>query len=336
MAMAQQGWRCPTCGATNPFGNGRCRICQLVPPPALIPQAAPSRVYTGAPAPPPVASRAPSPVPPAPILLPPPGGWQPPNAGAAPPMSTLPPPPGAPPPPGWYPTAPTRRSGRRGWIIAACIVVPLVLLGVGGFLFARSTDPAAARDRDAAENALLTNSDLGGTFHEVLHRAVARTRGGIRVDEDVNECAAAGDAFENHGVAVVDSLLQSQSGLSMQLVAEEVAVVETPDAATPVLDSIVGTTRECVQAAMQKGAGGVNIAVSLSAAPAPSLGDRAARFEGTAGAGAVGLSIDIVVVQQGRAIVMVMTVDTTGSLGGRSIESMTQTLLSRLQPHFST
>ena len=211
----------------------------------------------------------------------------------------------------------------------------LLLIGIG-IVFARGTDPGAGKDRDAAERALLVNTDLGGSFREVLHRAAARSRAGLHVEEDVSECSAAGDAFENHGQAVVDSILQSQSGHSAQMVAEEVAVVDSPTAATPVMDSIVGTARLCVDAAMRKGAGGVAIHVDLAPSPAPALGDRAAAFAGTAGANGVALSLSIVVVQQGRAIVLLMTLDSTGSLAGPRVEPLMQKLLTRLEPHFGT
>ena len=334
-----------------------------MPPPSLV-SARPAAPAAPLPPPPPVFTPTPPPEPAS--LLPPPGGWQaspaavrggpattllppppigypgptgyppPPGNGYPPPPGGYPPPPGQypPPPPGWYPGAPPPRRQRRVGLIIVSIVVPVLLLIGIGIVFARSTDPAAARDRDAAEQALLVNTDLGGTFHEVLHRAAARSRGGLHVEQDVSECSAAGDAFENHGQAVVDSILQSQSGVSAQMVAEEVAVVDSAAAATPVMDSIVGTARACVNAAMRKGAGSVNIAVELAPSPAPSLGDRAAAFTGTAGARGVALALSIVVVQQGRAIVLLMTLDSTGSLSGQRVDSLTQKLLTRLEPHF--
>jgi hypothetical protein len=217
-----------------------------------------------------------------------------------------------------------------------CIAIPVVIIGaiVAGVGFARGIDPEAAKDRDAAERALLVNSDLGGSFREVAHRTFARSRGGIRVDGDIAECGAADSAFENDGRAVVDSVLQSQTGASLQLVTEEIMVVDAPQSATPVVDAIVGTARLCLDAAMRKGAGGRPLSVSLSPSIPPDLGDRAAGFSGSAGANGAALALDVLIVQQGRAIVLIMTADTTGSFHGARLESAVRRVLSRLGPTF--
>src|SRR5439155_1596510 len=80
-------------------------------------------------------------------------------------------------------------------------------LAAVGLLVARGVDPGAAKDRDAAEAALLTNSDLGGTFSETAHRTSARSRGGLRVEGDLAECGAPNGAFEKSGQAVVEAVL---------------------------------------------------------------------------------------------------------------------------------
>jgi len=217
-----------------------------------------------------------------------------------------------------------------------CIAIPVVIIGVLvlGIGYARGTDQEAARDRDAAEQALLVNGDLGGTFQEVAHRTFARSRGGLRVDDDVAECGAADSTFEDNGRAVVDSVLQSRRGASMQVIVEEIVVVDSVQAAGPVFDAIAGTARTCVDAAMRKGAGGVSLAVSLSLNAPPDLGDRASEFSGSAGANGVTIPIDILTVQQGRAIVLLMTLDTTGSFSGPRLESAMLASLTRLSPTF--
>lgn len=341
--MAHQGWRCPTCGGANPFGNRRCRICQLLVPPGLVPDARPSAVVGAGPAPaPPFQPYVPyePPAPDAPgAPLPPPGGWQPiPAAGGSPPPPTAYPPPplgGYPPPPaGWYPGAPVPRRQRRVWVIVLSIVIPLVVFAVIGVVYARGTDPAAAKDRDAARGALLTGGDLGGVFHEVLHRSAARSRAGIRVEDEVAECGAADSAFEQHGQAVVDSILQSQNGIAVQVLAEEVLAVDSTDSATPVVDAIVGTARSCVDAALHKSQRAVPVSLQLEPSPAPVVGDRAAAFEGTVGIGPVGMQVDILIAQQGRAIVLLMSFDTTATFTGKRLQSEMQTLLGRLEPRF--
>lgn len=343
--MAQPGWRCPTCGATNAFGNRRCRICQLLVPPALLPSSPPASDTPDASAGPhayqPYQPYEPyQPPSPEPVAT----GYAPIGTVAAPPPPSslragpLPPPPmpsgGYPmPPPGWYPGAPPRKQ-RRAWIIVVSVVVPVLILAAIGLLFGRSTDPGAAQDRDAAEKALLTNSDLGGTFREVGHRTFARSRAGMRVDEDIAECGAADSAFEKDGQAVVDSVLQSQNGLAAQVLAEEVMVVGSADSATPVVDSMVGTLRSCVSAGLSKGAGRA-VDLQLSASPAPDLGNRVAAFDGSASLNGVTLSVDILIVQQGRAIVLLMGFDTTGSFSS-TLESSMRTVTGRLASRFGT
>ncbi len=100
------------------------------------------------------------------------------------------------------------------------VVVPVLAIIAVAIVFVRGPDPHAVADRDAAEKALLTNGDLGGAFAEVEHRSFARSRGGVRVEGGLAECAPSDSALEHDGQAVVDSVLQSRTGLSAQIVAE--------------------------------------------------------------------------------------------------------------------
>lgn len=213
----------------------------------------------------------------------------------------------------------------------------LVLIGAG-LLFLRSADPRAEADRDAADQALLTNRDLGGTFVEVEHRTFARSRGGLRVVGGLAECAPADSVLERDGQAVVDSALQSQIGISAQVVAEEIIVMGSPESATPMVDSITGTARSCVAAAMEAGSSGAGFAVSLTPSEAPDIGDRAAAFQGSVGipGGQLTAEIDVVIVQQGRAVVLLLAVDTTGSLHGERLTTLANTILMRLAPRFGS
>ena len=207
----------------------------------------------------------------------------------------------------------------------------LVLIGIA-LVVARGTDPGAAHDRDAAEKALLTNTDLGGTFHETAHRAFARSRSGIRVEDAVAECASADAVFEKNGQAVVDSILQSQSGRSVQAVIEEVMIVKSAADATPVTDAIVGTARSCAAAALRRAAGS-GVTLQLAPATPVELGDRAYAFDGTAGNGVAAAAYSVLIVQQGRAIVLVSVFDTTGTFSQR-LPGLADTLLAHLLPTF--
>ncbi len=313
-------WRCPTCGATNTGEGNRCRICRLLAPPGAVPTSNPAAAAPAAAPPPP----------------PPPAGAP---ADPPPPGGSYPPPPlYPPPPPGWYPGAPAPKKTRPTLVIVVSVVVPvlvvLTVVIVVGVNYARGVDPEAAKDRDAAEAALVTSADLGGAFKEVGHRSFARSRGGVRVEGGLAECGAANGAFAQSGQAVVDSVLQAQSGLSAQVVAEEVLVVKSPAQATPVVDAIVGTARSCVAAGVRDGAGTRNVTVSLEAAPAPVLGDRAAAFDGAVGFQGASASVTILVVQQGRAVVVLLAADTTGTLQGKRLAALASTLLARLVPRF--
>ena len=270
--------------------------------------------------------------------MPPPGGWSAPGASS----TSAPPRPGPPagyplPPPGWYPGAPVpRKRPRRAWLIVLCIVVPVLALAAIALVVARGVDPGAAKDRDAAEAALLTNADLGGTFSETAHRTFARSRGGLRVEGDLAECGASNGAFEKSGQAVVDTVLTATNGITGgQVVSEEIMVVDSPSSATQIVDSIVDTAPVCVEAAVHKNPDSAALGVALSPAAAPALGDRAAAFEGSLGGGGRAAELDIVVVQQGRAILLIFTIDTTGSLS-RQIDELAGSTLTRLVPRFGS
>jgi len=221
-------------------------------------------------------------------------------------------------------------------LIVVCIVVPVLLLAAIGLVVLRGVDPGAAKDRDAAEAALLTNGDLGGTFSEIAHRTFARSRGGLRVEGDLAECGASNGAFERSGQAVVDTVLTSTNAITGgQVVSEEIMVVDASPSATAIVDSIVDTARGCVEAALRQNPNTAALSVALSPAAAPTLGDRAAAFEGSLGGGGRAAELEIVVVQQGRAIVLLFTIDTTGSLS-RQIDDLASSTLSRLVPRFGS
>jgi hypothetical protein len=228
---------------------------------------------------------------------------------------------------------PPPRRHRTGLIVVSVVVPVLAIVGIG-MVFLRGTDPGAAKDRDAARQALVTAADAGGQFAQVAHREFARARGGLRVEGDPPECDEANEAFEAHGQAVVDSVLQAQSLFGVQVVAEEIAVTDTAEHATPLVDALAGTARQCLAATVDRQA--TPVSLSLEAAAAPDLGNRAAAFHGSfapTGSSVVG-EVDVVIVQQGRAVVLLAAIDTTGSLHGSRVAEMVNATLVRLAPRF--
>jgi hypothetical protein len=250
----------------------------------------------------------------------------------------LPPPPTnyPPPPHGWYPGAPSPGRRRRVWPIVVGIVVPVLVLIGAGLVFVRGADPHAAADRDAADAALLTNHDLGGTFSELEHRTFARSRGGLRVSGGLAECTPSNNAFEQDGQAVVDSESEARNVLSVQIVGEEIIVMGSPNSATPLVDAIAATLRGCVIAAVRNSSR--TAVISLAPSGAPDLGDRTVAFHGSMGipGGQLAADVDILIVQQGRAVLLLLAIDTTGNLHGARLTSLANTTLIRLAPRFGT
>ncbi len=225
------------------------------------------------------------------------------------------------------------------WLIVVRIVWPVLAVIGLGLVFLRSADPHAVADRDAADKALPTNADLGGTFQEIEHRVFARSRAGLRVEGSFSGCTSADNPLENAGQAPAEPLAVARTALAFQVVGVEVVAVGSPDSATPLVDTITRTANECLVGAVEAGAKskapGVTIAVDP--APAPPVGDRAAAFHGSMGVpGGAAAGVDILVVQQGRAVALFFAIDSTGSLHGDRLTQLVNTVLSRLAPRFGS
>jgi len=212
-------------------------------------------------------------------------------------------------------------------------VVPVLALAAIGLAFGRSTDPGAAKDRDAADAALLRPSDLGSSFSETEHASFARSRGGVRIDSPSANCDAVNGLLEDDGQAAAESVLVSRSGGRGQVVYEQVLVMGSPGTASHLTDVLASTVRGCLVEQIQSVE--PSLVISLSPAAAPVLGDRALAFSGTvsaAGAPAAG-DVAVQIVEQGRAVVILFTVDTVGGLGQR-VNGWLDTLLAHLLPTF--
>jgi hypothetical protein len=224
-------------------------------------------------------------------------------------------------------------------LIVLCIVVPvLALIGIG-IVVVRGVDPAAAKDRDAAEAALLTNADLGGAFTQIQKGSFARSRGGLRVNGDLAGCRAANNVLEDDGQAFAESTLQSRNGAAVQVVYQQVLALGSPSSATRLSATVTDAVDSCLVAAFEKGgsAAGLSVAIAPDESSAP-LGDTANLFHGSMSAqgGLVTGDVDILVVQQGRAVLIVLAVDTTGSLHGTRLETLVETVLVRMTARFGT
>lgn len=96
--------------------------------------------------------------------------------------------------------------------------------------------------------------------------------------------------------------------------------------------------RDCLAAAISAEESNTGVSVALAPAPAPDLGNRAAAFHGSMGftTSPITAEVDHVIVQQGRAVVLLVVIDTTGSLHGQGVEDLLDTMLVRLAPRFGT
>jgi hypothetical protein len=223
-------------------------------------------------------------------------------------------------------------------VIVLSIVLPvLVLIGVG-LVFIRGTDPAAARDRDNADNAMLTNSDLGGAFTELEHATFARSRGGVRIADNVAGCNSVNAQLEGDGQAFVESTLKAQTGAAFQILFQQIFVMGSPATATSLASVTTGAVQSCLIALFEKGGSAGGLTVSVQPDDPPQLGSYATAFHGSMAVqgGVVAGDFDILLIQQGRAMVLVLAVDSTGSLHGTRLETLINTVLIRLSAPFGT
>jgi hypothetical protein len=214
------------------------------------------------------------------------------------------------------------------------VVAALVLVGGGWYAFSRQTDPAAAKDRDAAVASLLTSSDLHGVWAKTAESSAARRRNGFSIkDQFGGACSGGNSTIAQAGMAEASRLFFAHQGPVLQVAGVEVIVMRDAAAASQALDGIAGSARACVEAAVREASSTADVSFTLSIRPAstPKLGDKAAAYRGEVGVlGVLGVQLDMYVVQQGRSVVLLLALDTTGSLADRRFDDLAKTVIDRI------
>jgi len=112
----------------------------------------------------------------------------------------------------------------------------------------------------------------------------------------------------------------------------------SPATASTLTTTTSTSINSCFVALFEQGgsSGGLQVAVAPDADPP--LGEHAIAFHGSMSvpAGPVPGDFDIVVVQQGRAVILTLAVDTTGSLHGTRLETLITGSLVKLAPRFGS
>jgi len=296
-------WKCMTCGAKNASGGNRCRICLAFALPSVSPVAAAA-----------------------------PPAWVPPAAPPQPQAAWNPLPP---PPP---PVAPRSRGGGAAKTIALVVVGLLVALGITGAVFGRQDDPEAARDRKALEASVLTVDDLGGGFAVEETEAFTRSNGGLEIKSG-GPCVEGDSIIEAHGQARVSSVFTRQGPATVQVVATEIYAVADEAQAERLFVTLKQTGATCLADAMMIGgerelAEGDTVSAALQPTLAADIGDEAFGFEGSVvfsgSGGTLNMPVTVVLAVRGRALVVVLTLDTNGGLSQRA-ESLAGTIISRIE-----
>src|SRR4029077_12461986 len=143
---------------------------------------------------------------------------------------------------------------------------------------------------------------------------------------------------EADGQAFVETTLKAQTGLSLQIIFEQIFVMGSPSTASDLTTTTSASIDSCFVALFEKGGSSGGLTVSVQPDADPPLGNHAIAFHGSMAvpAGPVPGDFDIVVVQQGRAVVLMLAVDTTGSLHGTRLETLITSSLVKLAPRFGS
>ena len=201
----------------------------------------------------------------------------------------LPPPPMTipPPPPGWYPGAPAPRRQRR-------VVADRGRDRPAGRGADRRRDPVPAQRRPRSRRRIVTVAEAG-----VAHEPRPRWHllGGRASDLRPFACGGLPCRRRSRRVRVRQQRARTrragarrlgapvdQTASARQVVAEEIIVMGSPASATPMVDAITSTARECVTASVRPSrADGAESHSSIAPTGAPDIGDRAAAFHGSMG-----------------------------------------------------
>ena len=300
-------WTCGYCGARNLDALTRCRLCATVRPGVTFGSS------PGAQAHPPTDALA------EPISYAPP----------PPPLDGLPPPVSAPPPLGATPSPP---GVDRGGLLVLLVVLALVVGAVGFFVVGTRTDPAAAKDREQATASLLTTADIGGQWRVVHEEKHALGGGTQTIIGGSSACSAPkAHALDLQAWAVRD--FSVQQGAVVAYLGSAVVVASDEAEAAIMFEDFKLVAQACVTSLMSEaGAGITGFTISMHETDELSVGDHSATFTGALGVpGAGAAGIDTLVVQSGRSLILLIDLDTTGTIASKHFVDWAKAIGDRLK-----
>lgn len=213
---------------------------------------------------------------------------------------------------------PTRR--RRWPKVLASLLVLLVAAGVAGFAYLRTTDPAAARDRDLAVSLLPGPADLGIDWGIDDEYEYVASRAGLHIEgvSEIEAAACAGTATNpivDRGTGGGSRTLLSDTGV----IAVDIFVMKDELAAREAYEMTGRDTFvRCLVGGIRAGMEEAAVAEGLTATfadggveiPPPALGDAAHARRFTAHLSADGVQVntvmDVVTMWEGRSLTMAM------------------------------
>jgi hypothetical protein len=122
---------------------------------------------------------------------------------------------------------------------------------------------------------------------------------------------------------------------AVRAVGGEVLIMDTPEAAASLIDSIAGTARSCINSVVDEANAGLKRkgTLTLAVSPKPVIGEDAVAFSGalTFPGAPVDLGVDLVAGQKGRVVALLLVLDSTGGLSDGARALLVQSMLDRAQ-----
>ena len=243
------------------------------------------------------------------------------------------PPPGMPPPvapvPGQLPPPVPPRAPDRSRLLVVGAVALVVIVAVATFVASRRTDSKAIADRDAADKAELSTSDIGGQWRLVSsERHAIGGRASVFIGQ---ESCRAPNAVEISAEA--DRAYTTQQGAAIAVVGSSILVTPDTKSSASLFDDLRAVAQPCITGLLKKAGAGVSgFTVSVHEHDDLAVGDRAASFTGSAGVPGRGAAeVDALLFRTGRSVVLLLTVDTTGSIASKHFATWAQDVIVQLR-----